>query len=369
MSEFKEHEESLNFQKNLKGKFCERPFQLLEIQKEFYGFVCCPSWLPTIVGNCKEDGVLTVWNSEVTQKVRKSILDGTFKYCDHLECPRIQDGSLLDASELSHRWKSIYENQSVIIDGAPEEIALCYDESCNLSCPSCRSGSIMDVRGKTYNEKLAFTKEVVKLINATKATGQQLYLRVTGSGDPIASPVFFKLLKSIDGKNLPNLKITLQTNGTLLTPTVWSRLSNIHNNIGSFSISIDAATEATYTKVRKHGNWERLLTNLSFISDLVNRYNISSFILNFVVQKENYFEMSEFVRFSQSIGNVTKVFFSFVNDWGSWSNEGYLDQCIWKKSHAEFETFIENLKDPIFDADIVQLGNLYEYRKFALMQN
>ncbi|MCB0370389.1 MAG: SPASM domain-containing protein [Bdellovibrionales bacterium] len=338
----------------------------MEVHKGFYGYPCCPSWLPVVVGNCKEKSISEIWNSKKYQKIRESILDGSFRFCDQKACPKIQGYQLEDVKKLKGRWKEIYENKKTILGEFPEEIALCYDDSCNLSCPSCRSEKILDIRGKTYEEKDKFTNQIIELINTIQNKNQNLLLRVTGSGDPFASPLYFKLLKEIDGTKLPNLQIILQTNGLLLTPNNWEKILRIHNNIYTISISIDAATESTYSQVRRLGSWSKLQNNLKFISSIVEKYQIPYFSLNFVVQKNNYFEMIDFVKMAEKIGNVTDVFFSFLNNWKTWPDEIYDKQCVWKRNHKEFIQFIEILKDPIFDNSIVHLGNLSEYRKSAL---
>lgn len=363
---FKEHKGSLNENKPLQGRFCYRPFQLLEIHKEYYGFICCPSWLPQIVGNCKKTSVSEVWNSKKSQEIRRSIFDGSFKYCDHKECPEIQGDRLPHYDNLNPYWKKFYDEQKTEMPPIPSEIALCYDVSCNLSCPSCRTKKILDIRGKTFEEKLQFTNALVQQINQSRGSDQKIVLRVTGSGDPLAAPIYFKLLQDLDGDNLPHLKIILQTNGVLLTPQNWERLQKIHNNVSAISVSIDAASEATYEKVRRLGNWNKLQNNLRFISQIKERHKIHGFCLNFVVQKENYFEMADFVKMALDLGNVTEVFFSFVNNWHTWSRSTYEEQCIWKKNHKLFDDFMNHLKDPILGHKIVKLGNLTEYRRQAL---
>jgi len=366
---FKEHDGSLNRNKNLTGRFCYRPFELLEIHKEYYGFVCCPSWLPVIVGNCNKSGILDTWNSEKSKKIRASIIDGSFKYCDHKECPKIQGDELPRYENLNAKWKKIYDSKQTHIEELPSEIALCYDISCNLACPSCRSEKVLDIRGRSYDEKLAFTNYLIELVNQSQGQKESTTLRVTGSGDPIAAPIYFKLLQEIDGTKLPHLKIILQTNGLLLNAKNWQRLHKIHKNIVAISISIDAASAETYRKVRRLGDWDKLMNNLSFISKLKEEFNFNGFCLNFVVQKENYNEMSSFVQMALDLKNVTEVFFSFVNDWDTWSQKDYQNQCIWKKDHPLFNDFLKTLANPIFDNEIVIMGNLSEYRKMALTQN
>lgn len=365
-SPFKEHEGALATEQRLDGRFCERPFELMEIHNGFAAYACCPSWQPTVIGNLETGGVMETWNSPAAQAVRAGILDGSFRHCDHRECPRIQAMDLPRIAELPARHRRLVDDHAVRLDGPPSQFALCYDDSCNLACPSCRRERIMDVAGEGFERKRRFTDALMREVEAAART-QVTWLRVTGSGDPFASKVFRTLLNRLDGRALPNLRIILQTNGVMLTEGVWEEMAGIHPNIHSISISIDAANAATYARTRRFGSWPRLLANLDFVAGLARRGMIRRLDCNFVVQTENFREMGDFVDLCTSHEVVDRIFFSLVNDWGTWSPEEYRHQCIWKSDHPEFDEFLAALRDPRLDQSTVELGNLTAYRKQALL--
>ena len=66
--------------------------------------------------------------------------------------------------------------------------------------------------------------------------------------------------------------------------------------------------------------------------------------------------------------NHYEICFSMVADWGTWSAEDYNSKCIWKENHPEHQNFLECLKDPIFDTEKVNIGNLTSMRNKALAQ-
>src|SRR5690349_32657 len=75
--------------------FCSKPFSWFEVTRgatatEGEVYVCCPSWLPKTIGNLLPSSVAEVWNSEAAVDIRKSILDGSFKYCKEEHCPYLQ---------------------------------------------------------------------------------------------------------------------------------------------------------------------------------------------------------------------------------------------------------------------------------------
>ena len=74
--------------------------------------------------------------------------------------------------------------------------------------------------------------------------------------------------------------------------------------------------------------------------------------------------MPEFVEISKKF-KADQCYFSLVSDWGTWAVEEYEKHAIWKSNHEEFHDFIEVMKNPIFDEEIVNLGNVTEYRNNA----
>ena len=100
------------------------------------------------------------------------------------------------------------------------------------------------------------------------------------------------------------------------------------------------------------------------MSKLRKENKIKFLRLDFVVQKTIYKEMPDFVKICKKF-NVDQSYFSLVSDWGTWSVEEYQKHAIWKKDHEEFEDFIKVMKNPIFNDQIVNLGNVTEYANYA----
>jgi hypothetical protein len=93
---------------------------------------------------------------------------------------------------------------------------------------------------------------------------------MSGIGDPFGSPFSKKWLQTMKREDMPKLReIFLQTNAQLWTPQMWRKIpKNIQQLVKSTEISIDAATSETYSINRRGGSFDRLLANLSFISQL-----------------------------------------------------------------------------------------------------
>lgn len=306
---------------------CDVPFTYLEIHdRDVYG--CCPSWLTIPYG--KTNNLTEVWNGEVANLVRESILDGSYKYCSKTECPYLSQF----ISEGSTKTFKKNENIKFNING-PSTINFAFDRSCNLSCPSCRN----EVFLPTNSDIKIFEDKMNNIIDVFGKSIKLLYL--CGSADPFASKTLKNLLLNFDRTKFPNVKsIHLHTNGLLLTEEMWNKLSDIHDLIQTIEISVDAATKETYEKIRRGGKWELLMKNLHFISSL----KLNSVRLSFVVQDCNYMEMEKFNNLVVKIfNNNATTFFNKITNWGTYTDSEFQQKQIWSESHPNFDKFLIQL--------------------------
>lgn len=348
-----------------KKLFCSKPFTWFEVSQgtevDHKGdvYMCCPAWLETPIGNLKNQSVEEVWNGEKAQEIRRSILDGSFKYCSASRCPFLQTVSgpvqyLEDVEEQDLR--RIIEDDLVVLPDGPKEINCSYDRSCNLSCPTCREGVIIEHENEA--QILAIQNRLRK-----EALPNARFLYITGSGDPFGSPFFKKWLQTMDKAEMPSLdEIRLHSNAQLWTPSIWETIPvEVRPLIKSAEISIDAATSETYAINRRGGNFEKLLRNLEFISSLRQHGPLQSVTISMVVQENNFREMPDFVRLGQRFG-FDVVYFSQLVNWGTFSEDEFTSRAIHLPSHPKHLEFAALLKDEIFNLPIVNLGNLTEIR-------
>ncbi|MCP4048645.1 MAG: radical SAM protein [Gammaproteobacteria bacterium] len=349
----------------LENRFCPNPFRQLDLEEDGTAFTCCSAWLPTPMGNLKHKNLDELWNGHTMQKIRESIYDGSFRYCRHDRCPKIQNDSLptLQEGELEPDIGSAVKNRSVVLDTPPLFLHLCNDRSCNLICPSCRTERINHSSGPEYQSRLDLQNRLLKPY-LEGPRDQAFTLSITGSGDAFASKVFRKQLFTLDGRRYPNMQINLQTNGVLLTPKTWRRMHAIHDNIATVLISIDAATKATYDITRRGGHWEILMENCARLGEFRASGEIKYLRFDFVVQLANFTEMPAFVELSRNMG-ADCAYFSRMLDWGTWTRKNFLQQCVWEQDHPEYGDFLKVLADPRLHDSLVDTGNLSEYFAMA----
>ncbi len=358
-------------EKDLTDRFCPKPWDHFEIGSGGKVHACCPSWLKTPIGNCMTSDVMSIWDGPLIQEVRKSILDGNYKFCTQQECPAIQSDSLPKKDEIKNpRLRNIIDNRVLQVEELPLLFNLCYDESCNLSCPSCRLAPInFSKKEDPEYMKRARIQEMLLQSLFSEPHDKHIIINVTGSGDPFGSKLFRLFLQAIDGKLFPNVKVSFQTNGVLFTESVWKSISNLHQNVREVIVSFDAATPETYSYTRRGGNWSKLLENMEFLSSLRKQGYMHHLAMDFVVQQKNYKEMPQYVQIAKGFKDVGSASFSLITDWGTYSEEEFKKHAIWKTDHPEFDDFLKVLRDPILADPIVRWGNVYEYRKRAIDEN
>jgi sulfatase maturation enzyme AslB (radical SAM superfamily) len=350
----------------LRDRFCSRPFNLFELHENGSVFLCCPTWLPSAVGNLNGQDARDIWNSKRAQEIRRSILDGDYKHCSRELCPLIASKSLPTRAQARKNpaWRDVIDNHKVTVEGRPKVINLSNDRSCNLACPSCRSQRINFTKGRGYQLRKKLQDRLTAAF-FSEPSDESFTINVTGSGDPFASRVFREFLLELDSKKFPNLKVALQTNGTLFNEKNWKRLNKIHGNISTVFVSFDAATEATYNITRRGGNWQHLMENVRFLSGLRAQGLLRHLRLDYVVQHANYREMPAFVKLAMGL-NVDQVFFSKATNWGTWSANEFRSVCVWDAAHPDHGDFRRIIADPAFANPKVLIGNLAHDRADAL---
>ncbi len=374
-------EGTLKKPKKMQGKVCLQPFTNVDIHSHGGVRCCSESWMRTEIGNIHNSSLDEIWNGERIQDIRRSIIEGTYEYCDWHQCPfysneehylftieEIKDPSKVkgvrkDRLNKHSNWLLPIINGQVQVDINPANYNFAYDESCNLACPSCRKETIGYVKGKEYDTRKEIHDEVLKYIESTGFDNVGR-INISGSGEPFSSKIFRDFLYTFDGSERPNLDINIQSNGVLLNEKSWQKMKKIQGNINEVLISIDAATRETYEVVRVNGDFDDLMSNLQFLSGLYNEGKIRRFMLAFVVQQKNYREMKGAIEITKNLG-AERIVFNLLNDWETWSKEDYENNAIWKSFHPEFQDFIGALKDPMFSDPVVDLGNMQQYWEIA----
>jgi MoaA/NifB/PqqE/SkfB family radical SAM enzyme len=344
--------------------FCSQPFTRFEVLggggQRGDVFFCCQNWITKSIGNIKKHSVEDVWNGRTARAIRRSVLDGSFKYCKAEICPYLQkiDGPVQRVKDVTDEAiLEIIRKELTIVPCGPSDIICCFDQSCNLSCPSCRTKLIMETN---HGEAIL---DIQKRLE-DEALSEARLLYITGSGDPFGSPFFRRWLQTMKRSAMPKLeRIHLHTNALLWTERIWESIpEETRALIRSTTISIDAARPETYAVNRRGGEFARLLERLAFISELRATGPLEYLEIHMTVQANNYEEMPEFVEIGRR-HNCDRVTFHQMIDWGTFSASEFTARAVQMPGHPEYSTFIEMLNHPALADPIVNLSNLTELKR------
>jgi len=354
-----------DYQERLSKVGCTVPFKTIEIHGSGQISLCCYTWLPEFCGNILTDSPQQILDNARRQEILQGMRQGRFDHCtDH--CPRI---SSFLTSGFNHYIKPLADFDAAV-NKAFYHIYLTYDASCNLQCPSCRKGLIVhkpnDQNNPAVQKLLAIHHKVKQLIQLLLDQGHAVQLNITGSGDPFASPLYWNYLLELAAQPQdPRLTLALCTNGVLMTAANWQSIRSLWPHIASISVSIDAATEATYKVVRKNGNFDQLKQNLDHLDQMIadgNLPNMHTWTNNFIVQRDNFRELQQFIEWQLTYKSLKLIWTNLIAQWNHLTDEEYRDMAIWQQDNPHRAELVDMLRDPVFDNPRIWLGNLSTLR-------
>lgn len=162
-----------------------------------------------------------------------------------------------------------------LISGMPPAIGVEMTNFCNLRCPECASGSGTMRREKGFMDTAFFVQFIEEL--KPYLFNINLYFQ----GEPMMHPDFFAFIDATG-----HLYKTISTNGHFLDEATAIKLANAGR--GRLIISLDGIDNETYSKYRKNGNIEKVITGIKTVGAefrkrhskmkleiqvLLNRYN------------------------------------------------------------------------------------------------
>src|SRR6266566_2352995 len=335
---------------DLKDKFCLAPFKILSTGWKGSAHACaCPAWVPFPIENVlTAESADAVWNSDAAVEIRRSILDGDFSYCSRTLCSFITAQKLPRKDEIEDPiLRGYIDHHTTTLPESASLVELNYDTTCNLACPSCRT----EILVAKADEQDAYSRAKDRVILPLLKRAGSSY--ISGGGEAFASKHCRSILAGLNQREYPGLRLHLITNGQLLTPQTWNAFPDLAEVVGILSVSIDAARAESYEKLRRPGKWSTLMSNLEFIAGMRRSGQIRKFWINFVVQKENFREMLDFVELGARLG-VDKIWFQRVTNYGAYDEATFADVDVTSPEHPEHAELLAILRNPLLGGPLIQ---------------
>ena len=325
----------------LKPFVCLQPFKRFDIGPSGDVLVCCGHWLPTSIGNFIGSPVEAVLNSPMAQKIRQSVTDGSYKYCNHLDCGEMIQNTLPRADELKDpQVLNAIARKDFQIDSV-DQVLFALDRTCNLSCPSCRTERISEKMWESEEKVGAVDQKLLPLLPKLRI------LNINPAGELFASRLSRNVLKLINDESAPDLVLDIISNGTLFSEEEWNKFPGIHRKIRSVRISTDAASKESFEKLRRGGRHDVFLKNMQFLATLRASGVIPQLKFSFTYQRDNFREMREFVAYCERY-NADFAIFERLQNLGAFTDAEFRERAVHIPGHPLYEEFLAVIRDPIF---------------------
>lgn len=332
--------------KQLKGKYCLDPFMSISVDPDGnVGLCSCGFWQPTVIGNIKTHSLNELLHSPLAHRIRQSIRDGTYDYCDETRCGIIINDRLttLDLIDDQDAIGNKISTRQRVLDPAAVEMPRYFyisgDFVCNLSCPSCRTKVISETE-----EEAAGRSQLIDLLNQQVFNDQDprpITIYLSSNGDVFASPRLLAFLQNFAIDRYPCAEFNIQSNG-LLFEKRWSKISHLSQNLFNIAITADSHISQTYAKLRRGGKLRDLERNLRFISDLKKTLDFH-FSIRMVVQKDNASEIIDFYNWAQQF-SVDDVEYMRILDWKTYAASDFQEIDVLDPNHHLFEKTMASLR-------------------------
>lgn len=318
-------------------KVCERAFKQVYIYPNGDVKVC--GWTYQCVGNLLESSLEEIWNGEMANKVRQTILDGSYSCCNKVACPHCANDSLPDLTEEEM-------DKITVLGNVPTEFNIAFDYTCNHACPSCRHGVFKPDPG--YKTRMNNIYE--KCFNAFQ---NAKLISMCGNGDCFSSPYMMRILAELNPTH-QDTQICLETNGVLCDERHWEKLKHLE----AYNINVTVTPNSFERQTFKYlsggfDNVDKVIQNLYFLKELRKENRIKKFDISIVVQDTNYKELPAFVHRCIEDFECDCVVIKPVYYWFALTPEEYWFKDILNPKHPYFNDYMEVLKDPILQHEKV----------------
>jgi len=320
---------------------CSVPWNTLGINSNGEIFICVsPSWIPKFVGNIQKiNNIYEALNSETALQIRNEIVNNRYFYCNNQICNFFKN----TPSELYNTEPD--DHQSLValppsiddqlhVTAIPGDLIFDFDYTCNFKCPSCRTELINNNKHHVIRKINDNIVDKIKTLVIDQIENQPISIRWCG-GEPFISESYLTLMNYILDTGKTNIKHIIQTNGSYLK-SKQDLLQKLLPSTQEVRISFDAATAATYHKIRVNGQWNLLLDNVRWFQQFVTKNNFPTQVsADFVVQSDNYREIPLFVELCAQLG-IDHINFQKMWNWGTWPKDIFDSKNVYNPQHPNF---------------------------------
>jgi MoaA/NifB/PqqE/SkfB family radical SAM enzyme/thioredoxin-like negative regulator of GroEL len=170
----------------------------------------------------------------------------------------------------------------IFLTSKPRRMQVVLTNKCNLRCIMC---NVHEIDWSFTDQKIKELKELIPYLEYIIWQGGEVFLHKN-----------FSELFELGFKN--KVKQTIITNGLLITPDIAEYIVQYGVDL---AISIDCVDKDGYEKIRKNANFDQLISNLTLLNKLQDKYHNANFNMKMsvVVMKSNYDKLYDILEFAK----------------------------------------------------------------------
>jgi MoaA/NifB/PqqE/SkfB family radical SAM enzyme len=221
------------------------------------------------------------------------MLNTACENCDSTTNPPIQRirylGAPLENAQLA---RAEYHDGKVILESLPPIVTFALTTFCNNRIPCL----ICDRNIRPASADSETSQEVIKACEPLLKTA--LYVFLHCGGEPMFTGHFDEIIAKIE----PPTRVSFATNAMLLTERRADRMLD-RDIMGTFVVSLDAATPETYRIMRPSSKFETVVKNVSYYTSRCNALKrASGVLLNMTICETNISDAPKLVELARQIG-------------------------------------------------------------------
>ena len=283
-----------------------------------------------VLGKYPENSIKEIWFGKKASQLRKAIEANNLNYGCAV-CKRHILAKNFDANK-AKQYDEFRSNKN----SYPSVLELELNNTCNLECKMCSGEFSSSIRKNRENLPVLQDPYDLAFVDQLEEFLPHLQEVKFYGGEPFLIDIYYTIWERIIKRN-PKIRISVQTNGTILNNRVKEIMSasNFHMNV-----SIDSLQKERFQSIRKNAKYETVMENLDYFIDYCKEKN--TFIgLSTCLMNNNWDELPNFINFCNE--RSISIYFHFVH---------YPHDCsLASLSSAELESIYKELSEASFNSD------------------
>lgn len=282
---------------------CTLPWSRLELSTRRFLGPCCPDYQSRPASAPPVFDLEADWNGATMRAFRRALTGASsLESTCATTCPTLAGGRHPPAAFRLRGGRAPFVAHQLAIaramlegaervPGPPLDLMFAPTNFCNYDCLMCEWGEEGTRESDLPDAFYASLEPALDRIRTLEVAG----------GEPLAASAFRSFLTGLDRRRFPDLQISLVTNGSYLLPKELERWSAVP--FSTLTISLNAASAATYRRVNRGLDWSRIRENLEALAARRRdgRWRASS-TYSMVLLRSNVHEIVDFARLAEEDG-------------------------------------------------------------------